>query len=61
MALSNLVSKENIEKILQPFALSQKLQKQAHDLIQSIYKILIESWQVNPSASSFFSRLFRRS
>ena len=42
MALSNLVSKENIEKILQPFALSQKLQKQAHDLIQSIYKILIE-------------------
>ena len=42
MGLSKSVSKENIEKIVKPFALSKKLQKQAYDLIQSIYKVLIE-------------------
>ena len=42
MGLSKSVSKENIEKIVKPFALSKKLQKQTYDLIQSIYKVLIE-------------------
>jgi succinyl-CoA synthetase beta subunit len=42
MNLSKLVTKENVEKILQPFSLPKKLQKQANDLIQSIYKVLIE-------------------
>ena len=42
MNLSESVSTENIEKIIQPFALSKKLKKQAQDLIQSIYKVLTE-------------------
>ena len=33
---------EDIRKIVEPFALSEKSQKQAFNLIQSIYKILIE-------------------
>ena len=37
-----LVSKEDIKKIIKPFDLSAKLEKQASDLIQSIYKVLIE-------------------
>ena len=40
--LSKSVSDENIKKITQPFVLSKKSQKQTFDLIQSIYKILIE-------------------
>jgi len=40
--LSKSVSDENIKKITQPFVLSKKSQKQAFDLIQSIYKILIK-------------------
>ena len=40
--LSKSVSYENIKKITQPFVLSGKSQKQTFDLIQSIYKILIE-------------------
>ena len=40
--LSKSVSDENIKKITQPFVLSEKSQKQTFDLIQSIYKILIE-------------------
>ena len=42
MNLSKSVSDENIKKITQPFVLSKKSQKQTFDLIQSIYKILIE-------------------
>ena len=42
MSLSKTVSGDNIEKIVQPFALSKKSQKQAFDLIRSIYKVLIE-------------------
>jgi len=42
MNLSKLVTKENVEKILRPFSLPKKLQKHANDLIQSIYKVLIE-------------------
>ena len=42
MGLSKTVSGDNIEKIVQPFALSKKSQKQAFDLIRSIYKVLIE-------------------
>ena len=40
--LSKSVSDENIKKITQPFVLPKKSQKQTFDLIQSIYKILIE-------------------
>ena len=42
MNLSKSVSEENIKKIIQPFALRKKSQKQTFDLVQSIYKILIE-------------------
>ena len=42
MDLSKSVSEENIKKIIQPFALPNKSQKQTFDLVQSIYKILIE-------------------
>jgi len=42
MNLSKSVSEENIKKIIQPFALRKKSQKQTFDLIQSIYKILIK-------------------
>ena len=37
-----MVSKEDVKKIIKPFGLSVKLEKQAFDLIQSIYKILVE-------------------
>ena len=40
--LSKSVSKEDIKKIIQPFSLSNKSKKQAHNLINSIYKVLIE-------------------
>jgi len=40
--MSKLVCEEDIKKIVKPFDLSIKLEKQASDLIQSIYKILIE-------------------
>jgi len=40
--ISKLVSKEDVKKIIKPFGLSVKLEKQAFDLIQSIYKILVE-------------------
>ena len=40
--LSSTVKEEVIEKIIQPFGLSEKLKKQAFHLIQSIYKALIE-------------------
>ena len=40
--LSKSVSEEDIKKIIQPFSLSNKSKKQAHDLINSIYKVLIE-------------------
>ena len=42
MNLSKSVSEENIKKIIQPFALRKKSKKQTFDLVQSIYKILIE-------------------
>ena len=40
--LSKSVKEEDINKIIEPFSLSKKMEKQAHDLIKSIYKILIE-------------------
>ncbi len=40
--ISKSVSKEDVKKIIKPFHLSSKLEKQAFDLIQSINKILIE-------------------
>ena len=40
--ISKLVSKEDVKKIIKPFGLSVKLEKQAFNLIQSIYKILVE-------------------
>jgi len=40
--LSKSIDEENIKKIIQPFSLPKKPQKQACDLIQSIYKVLIE-------------------
>ena len=40
--LSDQVSEENIKKIIKPFLLPEKLQKQAYFLIQSLYKILTE-------------------
>ena len=42
MNLTQSVNEENIKKIIQPYALSKKSQKQAFSLIQSIYKVLIE-------------------
>jgi succinyl-CoA synthetase beta subunit len=42
MNLSKSVSVDNIKKIAHPFVLSQKSKKQVFNLIQSIYKILIE-------------------
>ena len=40
--ISKSVNKENMKKIIKPFDLSEKLEKKAFDLIQSIYKIMIE-------------------
>ncbi len=40
--ISKLVSKEDVKKIIKPLDLSVKLEKLASDLIQSIYKVLIE-------------------
>ena len=40
--LSSSIKEKLIEKIIQPFGLSEKLKKQAFHLIKSIYKILIE-------------------
>jgi len=42
MNLSKSVNEENVKKIVQPFVLSKKSQKQACNLVQSIYKVLIE-------------------
>ena len=42
MNISKLVSEENVKKIIQPFALSIESEKQAFNIIQSIYKVLIE-------------------
>ena len=40
--ISKSVNEEDLKKIIQPFGLSAKLEKQAFDLIRSIYKIVIE-------------------
>tara|TARA_Y100000310_G_scaffold343925_1_gene453966 strand:- start:1314 stop:2474 length:1161 start_codon:yes stop_codon:yes gene_type:complete len=40
--ISKLVNKEDVKKIIKPFDLSVKLEKKAFNLIQSIYKVLIE-------------------
>ena len=40
--ITKSVDKKDIKKIIRPFNLPAKLEKQAFDLIQSIYKILIE-------------------
>ena len=42
MNLDKSVTEENIKKIIQPFVLSKKSEKQTSELIQIIYKILIE-------------------
>ena len=42
MNLDKSVCEENIKKIMKPFILSKKSEKQTSDLIQIIYKILIE-------------------
>ena len=42
MGLYKSVNEEDVKKIVQPFSLSEKPQKQAFHLIQSIYKVLIE-------------------
>ena len=39
---SKSVAEKDINKIIQPFNLSEKLKKQAQNLIRSIYKVLIE-------------------
>jgi len=39
--LSNTVPKEDIEKIIEPFNLSEKAKEQAVNLVKSIYKVLI--------------------
>jgi len=41
--LSNTVPKEDIEKIIEPFNLSEKAKEQAVNLVKSIYKALIET------------------
>ena len=50
--LSASVNEEDIKKIIQPFGLSEKSKKQAFNLIQSIYRILIDKdanlIEVNP-------------
>jgi len=38
----NLISEKDIEKILKPFSLPSKSKKQGYNIIQSLYKILIE-------------------
>tara|TARA_Y100000590_G_scaffold307839_1_gene347566 strand:+ start:247 stop:1407 length:1161 start_codon:yes stop_codon:yes gene_type:complete len=40
--LAEAVSEKDIKKIIQPFELSEKLKKQASNLVQSIYRILVE-------------------
>ena len=40
--ISKSVNEEDLKKIIRPFSLSAKLEKQAFDLIRSIYKIVIE-------------------
>ncbi len=40
--LSSLVEENDIEKILKPFDLNDEIKKQAFNLIQSIYKVLLE-------------------
>ena len=42
MNLDKSVTEENIKKIIKPFTFSKKSEKQTSDLIQIIYKILIE-------------------
>ena len=42
MGLYKSVNEKDVKKIVQPFSLSEKPQKQAFHLIQSIYKVLIE-------------------
>ena len=42
MGLYKSVNEEDVKKIVQPFSLSEKSQKQAFHLIQSIYKVLIK-------------------
>ena len=50
--LSNSVDEKDINKIIEPFNLTKKTKKQAFDIIQSIYKILVEKdanlIEVNP-------------
>jgi len=42
MKLSESVNQKDIDKIIKPFGLSEKSKKQAFDIIQSIYRILLE-------------------
>tara|TARA_B110000438_G_scaffold302415_1_gene360022 strand:- start:913 stop:2073 length:1161 start_codon:yes stop_codon:yes gene_type:complete len=40
--LSNSINDEDVKKILKPFTLPRELEKESHDLIQLIYKVLVE-------------------
>tara|TARA_Y100001960_G_scaffold326207_1_gene410031 strand:- start:691 stop:1851 length:1161 start_codon:yes stop_codon:yes gene_type:complete len=40
--LSEKINEEIVEKIIKPFSLSEKLKKKAFNIIQSIYKVLVE-------------------
>jgi succinyl-CoA synthetase beta subunit len=40
--LSNTINNSDIKKILEPFALPAELEKESHNLIQLIYKVLVE-------------------
>ena len=40
--LSNRINNSDVKKILEPFALPAELEKESHDLIQLIYKVLVE-------------------
>jgi len=52
LGLYNSIKEENVNKILKPFLLNEKLKKKASKIIQSIYKVLVEKdanlIEVNP-------------
>mgnify|MGYP001174629546 CR=1 FL=1 len=56
LSLSNGIQNEDVEKIIEPFCLSNKLKIQAVHLVKSIYKMLIETdanlIEINPLIST---------
>ena len=60
--ISDRVSEENIKKIIQPFNLPKNLENEASDIIQSIYRVLIEKdanlIEINPLILTKDKRLF---